>query len=577
MKTRSIILYWLLLLVPTVTIAIAAFHVLSREQERIIHEATAAARDRASAIAEHISISIRTVEDDFIDALQRIPEGEEVETLSQWQRNNPLVRNVFTWKPGIGLQYPRPGAGATADERRFITRYDALFSGRVPWWAAETESSMSGRTAPDVSGRQQKSQQVQKIVPSKSLLRDFQPRQKNTRNAPDLERGSGTSPDEERETAQLSGWIPWFAENRLYILGWVRRDVSGLMYGLELELMAVLSRLVVNFTDSVPQGTVYALVDGEGKTLHQVGTAMLGHAQEPDITVSLAPHLPHWQVAVYFVDGGSAARSSRGFIILSGLLLTIFVVAIVAGGTLLTRQAHRNMIDAQQKTGFVSHVSHELKTPLTSIRMYAELLSEGRIKDPEKNQRYLQVIVAESQRLTRLVNNVLDFSRLEQGRKKYHHEEFDLARYIQEFVEDLSLRIREAGLKLQVDIPSQTVQVKTDRDAIEQVLLNLVDNAIKYASEGAELTVGLAVQDDRCVVRIMDRGPGVPPGHQEKIFEKFHRADDSLTSRQQGAGLGLSIGRRIARDLGGDLLYEPRQDRGSCFMLMIPLFGGNSS
>ncbi len=282
-------------------------------------------------------------------------------------------------------------------------------------------------------------------------------------------------------------------------------------------------------------------------------------------------------MAVYFGSDGAAVNSPRGFLVLSGLLLGIFVVAIVAGGALLTRQAHRNMIDAQQKTSFVSNVSHELKTPLTSIRMYAELLSEERVKDPEKKRQYLQVIVAESQRLTRLVNNVLDFSRLEQGRKKYHYEESDLVRDTRAFVEAHRLRIQEAGLALHVQIPNRTAVVRTDRDGVEQVLLNLVDNAIKYAAEGGELLIALEITDQRCIVRVMDRGPGVSAAHRAKIFDKFHRVDDSLTSRQQGAGLGLSIGRRIARDLGGDLSYLPRPGGGSCFVFEIPVGRENRS
>jgi signal transduction histidine kinase len=577
MKTRSIIVYWLLLLVPTVAIAVAAFHVLSREQERITHETTAAARDRARAIAENLSASISNMKDDFTDALREIPDGSELQTLSQWERTNPLVRNVFLWKPGIGLQYPESGTGATADEKRFVARYDALFSGRIPWWATDSDTPFSGRPSLDVSGGQQASVQAQKTSPSKSLLGDVRQQKLDIRRQGYREQAGQTEQgrvdaSSAQDAKRLCGWIPWFAENRLYILGWVRRDVTGLMYGVELELMAVLSRVVADFPDSAPEGMVYALVDGEGKSLHQVGKADVKPAKEPDMAVSLAPHFPHWQVAVFFVDDGSAARSSHGFIILSGLLLVIFVVTVVAGGTLLTRQAHRNMIDAQQKTTFVSHVSHELKTPLTSIRMYAELLSEERVKDEDKRRRYLQVIVAESQRLTRLVNNVLDFSRLEQGSKKYLHEEFDVARYTRELVDTFSLRVREAGLTLQVHLPSQPVLVRADRDAFEQVLLNLVDNAIKYAADGGELGVNLDLHGDQCAVRIMDRGPGVPVEHRDRIFDKFHRVDDSLTSRQQGTGLGLSIGRRIARDLGGDLLYEPRQGGGSCFVFVIPLY-----
>jgi len=311
-------------------------------------------------------------------------------------------------------------------------------------------------------------------------------------------------------------------------------------------------------------------MDGNGKILHQAGETVLESGSHPGLTVSLAPNLPHWQMAVYFTDGRTAAQSGKGFIVLAGLLLAIFVVAIVLGGSLLLWQAHRNMTDAHQKTSFVSNVSHELKTPLTSIRMYAELLAEGRIKNREKKEHYLQVIVAESQRLTRLVNNVLHFSRLEQGRKKYQIEEIDVVKILLEILETHELRFREAGLELKLDIPDHAIVVRIDRDTIEQVVLNLMDNALKYAAEGKDLLIRLEVCNGFCELQLMDRGPGVPSSHRAKIFEKFQRMDDSLTTRKPGSGLGLSIARRLMRDMGGDLVYRSRKKGGSSFVVLIP-------
>jgi len=237
----------------------------------------------------------------------------------------------------------------------------------------------------------------------------------------------------------------------------------------------------------------------------------------------------------------------------------------------LTRQAFRNFKDARQKTSFVSNVSHELKTPLTSIRMYAELLSENRIKSPGKRKRYLQVIVNESQRLTRLVNNVLDFSRLEQGRKKYRIEDIDVAELLQGLFAAHKLQFEQIGMMPKLELPKYGLTVPTDRDAVEQVILNLLDNALKYAADGGELVVALDRQERFCRIRVMDRGPGVASAHRRKTFEKFHRVDDSLTTARIGSGLGLSIARRLLRDLGGDLHFDSRPGGGSCFVVQMPL------
>jgi two-component system, OmpR family, phosphate regulon sensor histidine kinase PhoR len=210
-----------------------------------------------------------------------------------------------------------------------------------------------------------------------------------------------------------------------------------------------------------------------------------------------------------------------------------------------------------------------LKTPLTSIRMYAELLEEGRIKDTEKMRRYLKVIVAESQRLTRLVNNVLDFSRLEQGRKTYHKELFNLAEYVRTILQAHRLRIREAGMNLIDQVPDEIILVELDREGIEQVIPNLIDNALKYVTEGEELLITLKRKDKHCEISVMDRGSGIPPAHRKKIFDRFHRVDNSLTSIRPGSGLGLSISKKIMLDLGGDILYEPRPGGGSCFIVIV--------
>ena len=225
------------------------------------------------------------------------------------------------------------------------------------------------------------------------------------------------------------------------------------------------------------------------------------------------------------------------------------------------------MLDAARKTGFVSNVSHELKTPLTTIRMYAEMLGEGRIKEEEKRQKYLAVIIEQSQRLTRLVNNVLDFSRLEQQRKKYNLETLDIVAETLMILEEQKPRLEQVDMILEVDLPGSLMVHEMDRDVLQQVLLNLVDNAIKYAAAGGDLTVTYRLPGE---LLVCDRGAGIPRGQRERIFQSFQRLDDSLTTQQAGCGLGLNIARQLLRDLGGDLFYESRPAGGACFVIILP-------
>jgi signal transduction histidine kinase len=376
--------------------------------------------------------------------------------------------------------------------------------------------------------------------------------------------------------ARTGGWMPWFSENRLHILGWVKTAPEGPVYGVELELMTLLSRLITGFPEEGAEDAVYALKDDSGGILHQIGTAHITSEATPESILSLAPQLPHWEMAVYASGKEATPLAGLGFLTLSGLLLFIFLAAIIFGGGMLTWQAHRNQKDALEKTTFVSNVSHELKTPLTSIRMYAELLFSKRITDPDKRSRYLQVIVSETRRLTRLVNNVLDFSRLEQGRKNYHSELLDLTECIQEVLTSHALPVQEAGMAMKTALPEKKISVFSDRDAIDQVMVNLIDNAVKYAASGGELKISLKAESKLALIEVSDKGPGVAKTHRERIFEQFHRVDNSLTAKQQGAGLGLSIARRILRDLNGDLIYRPEKNGGSCFVASLPISSGKT-
>jgi len=568
MKKRAILFYWLLILIPAVAIGAAAFKLLQHEQERISRAAVASVTDRTRTLAEALQITVDALEDELEKGLRNMDEPRLEQTLLEWERTNPLVRNVFIWQEKTGLVYPVPGMASTSEEHRFMNRFAGLFSGRIPW-PEETQENISVASAEkpsslndsNLSKNEKENQKSQSLVTSIRKMRSSQ------QELVDL-----AKEQKSLSTDRKGGWLPWFVENRLYILGWVQNREKGPVYGVELELMTLLSRLVTGFPETGTRGIVYVLKDDEGRILHQAGAGQIQNDKTADVAVSLAPQLPHWELAAYITDTSGVASFERGFFLLAGLLLATFIAAIVLGGALLTWQAHRNMRDANQKTSFVSNVSHELKTPLTSIRMYAELLADDRVNDPQKKKNYLQVIVSESQRLTRLVNNVLDFSRLEQGRKKYHPKEINVTEYLQDIIQAHSLRIKDAGMTLKTQIPGKDIIVNADRDALEQVILNLIDNAIKYASDGRELEITLSAGETTCSIRVMDKGRGVPAAHRERIFEMFHRVDDSLTAAKQGSGLGLSIARRILRDLGGDLIYEHEHTGGSCFAATLPLY-----
>jgi len=461
---------------------------------------------------------------------------------------------------------------STLEERRFITRYDALFSGRVKFdfnispakISAEELQKLKRLTGSYPGSVQYDAIEKRQTISSRQKLVALS---KAVQKAPGSAQKDLAFKGPEQKFINKSGWIPWFSENRLHILGWVQKIEKGPVYGIELELMTLLSRLIVDFPKISEPGAALVLMDGNGNFMHQFGTMVVNPEAKPVEVITISSLLPHWRIAVFIDDKGFA--STKGFLYLSTILLAIFIAAIISGGLFLTRLTLSNMKDARQKTSFVSSVSHELKTPLTSIRMYAELLLSKRVKDKDKIETYLSTIVNESGRLTRLINNVLDFGKLEQGSKKYQLENIEIDRFLEQIIKTHSIRIKAQDLEIKTLIEEGDYKVQTDRDAMEQVVLNLLDNALKYADQGKFIEFTLKKEGAYTVLKICDDGPGIPKEHQHRIFDKFHRIDNSLTSQQPGSGLGLSIAQQIMKDLGGDISFEPLSPNGACFIIRI--------
>ncbi len=247
---------------------------------------------------------------------------------------------------------------------------------------------------------------------------------------------------------------------------------------------------------------------------------------------------------------------------LLGALSTLAVglsVAYIVG----RRHLDRARRDAKRKADFFDNVSHELKTPLAGIRLNAELLSQGRIPSPELQRGAIEAIIVESDRLGRMVDELLDFSRLEKGSRRYRLETFDLGAFACDPAEQQGAAGASQG-RAKITAIGEGRMVVADKDALRQIGIVLVSNALKYAPEG-----DIDVEVEGNVVRYMDRGPGVPRGDEERIFERFYRCDASLSADTSGSGLGLAIARSLARGMGGDLAYSHRPGGGSVFTLKL--------
>jgi signal transduction histidine kinase len=226
---------------------------------------------------------------------------------------------------------------------------------------------------------------------------------------------------------------------------------------------------------------------------------------------------------------------------------------------------------ARLKSDFVANVSHELRTPLALIRLYAETLELGRITSTEKYKEYFRIIREESERLSALINNILDFSRIEAGRKEYEFRETDLSELVRSTLDTYRFQIEQNGFDFEENISKDIPPVNVDREAIARSLLNLVNNALKYSKDRKFIGVNLYRANGSVKLEVQDHGIGIPPSEQEKIFEKFYRCGDPLVHNVKGSGLGLSLVRHIARAHGGDVKVESAPEKGSKFTIALPI------
>jgi signal transduction histidine kinase len=270
-------------------------------------------------------------------------------------------------------------------------------------------------------------------------------------------------------------------------------------------------------------------------------------------------------------QGTTIADISRHITRLAFMVLGALSLLIGAGMIFAYRNVSSELALAKLKSDFVSNVSHELRTPLALIRLYAETLELGRISSADKHQEYYEIIRKESERLTSLINNILDFSRIEAGKKEYSFRETDVADLVRSTLESYRFEIEQNGFQFEQKIDDNLPPLRVDREAIARSLLNLVSNAVKYSSGRKYLGVHLYRRNENVNLEVVDHGIGIPAKEQLKIFEKFYRVGDPLVHNTKGSGLGLSLVRHIVQAHGGQVAVESTPGHGSKFIIILPV------
>ena len=278
-----------------------------------------------------------------------------------------------------------------------------------------------------------------------------------------------------------------------------------------------------------------------------------------------------WKVNIYQTDPGSAERQFNLRRTIYILTVAVVIVAILFGGFLAIRSIAKELQIAKLKSEFVSTVSHEFRTPLTSIRYLAELLQRGRVQEDNKKQQYYETITSESERLSRLIENILDFSKIEAGMKEYKFEETDMAK----LAEDVAARFGEqvAGEKfvIEQEISNQMPKVFVDKEAVSRALFNLLDNAFKYSEGSLKVYLRVWSDEENIFLEVKDEGIGISKKDQAKIFEKFYRSGDVHHTSVKGSGIGLTLVAHIIKAHEGDVLLESELGKGTKVTIRLPV------
>ena len=319
----------------------------------------------------------------------------------------------------------------------------------------------------------------------------------------------------------------------------------------------------------VPPEDIHWIVKGrDAETILKSDNSPLGTRTA---RVNFAGNFPPWSLEFYQQDPRlfeTLLTSRRSiylymFVLLAGIL--------IFGLTLTIRIVTHELELGKMKSDFVSTVSHEFKSPLTSIRQLAEMLQTGRVPSDERRQQYYNVLLEQSERLSLLIDNILDFARMEEGKKEFEFETADMRPLLEELISTIQQQVRHEGFTLQAEIDKDLPSIQVDRSAITQAITNLIDNAIKYSGEADKIYVRGFTEDQHLIITVQDFGVGIKAEETDKVFERFYRGGDELTRTVKGSGLGLTLVKQIVQAHHGSVHVESKLGSGSTFSIKLPI------
>ncbi|HEY6561220.1 MAG TPA: HAMP domain-containing sensor histidine kinase [Polyangiaceae bacterium] len=355
-------------------------------------------------------------------------------------------------------------------------------------------------------------------------------------------------------------------QNQSYLVSHWQREQRGRRYLIVAwhDVARIVHEIFPKLYPEAEQQSRVNVVDSDGRIVY--GPPLRGG---PTFGRQFATTLYKWRLNVTMTAAEELAAAVARRRVLEVVLVGLSGLVIIAGLLVVLVAAARERKLSSLKSDFVANVSHELKTPLSLVRMFGELLQSGRVESEEKRRQYLQIIVSESERLGGLIENVLDFAKVERGKAAYDFSESSVADVITRAVEACRLRADREGVELHLELSPDLPRALLDERAIEIAVINLVDNALKYAPDGRRVVIAAKLGSSGIEVRVTDQGVGIPPEDRKRIFERFVRGRSALDKQVRGSGIGLALVKHIAEAHGGRAWVEPALPHGSSFVVTL--------
>ncbi|MBE9398789.1 HAMP domain-containing histidine kinase [Pontibacterium sp. N1Y112] len=596
MKTKTPILLACLIIVPVLLLAWFGVRLQHNQQQLVTLQLGSLIESQLSDVdqqlIDHFS-RLQTALDAELDTL--IQDNSSVyrtSTLNTLIARSPQISHIFVLNPSGEREYPSPSADLTQSEQRFLRKTADLLNN--PALFADTPEDI--HVEPVISATQNAPAQYLRSEPIPAQKRQ-QPLEITARSSRSVVYDGGVASDKvasdmfiaETELAAhdrapaiapedpitTSGWIAWYADTELQHIYW-RRSAQGVVIGFALNSARLTSDLIAALPASQQtelgndplRNAEIRLINSRGEQIYAWGhldEAIRDAIAKPQKILPLSHPLGSWRLE--YVAPKITANSDSWMGISLVMVTTLLGLSLIAW--LVYREHQRDMRMAQQRVNFVNQVSHELKTPLTNVRMYAEMLEHNLPDEPESDraQRYISVISNESLRLSRLIDNVLSFSRVGRGTYKINPTPGLLSECINTVIENFIPALSQRGLSVRYDTQDDP-HVNFDCGALEQILNNLLSNCEKYASNSGEITITSWMDGHFIRIRLSDKGPGISKADHSQVFSPFYRCSNQLTDGVTGTGIGLGLARELARSHGGDLILET-STTGASFLISL--------